>query len=63
MIALADVKPGDPDPTGGPDPALDPLLCPWSTGCGRGERYCTRLADHPGPHIAGDGVEVLAVWS
>lgn len=61
MIDLSNVKVGDPDPTGGP--TLDPFLCPWTYDAGRDEFYCTRMPDHPGPHIAGDGDEVLAVWS
>lgn len=65
MIALADVKPGDLDPTGGPDPDLELFQCPWSNGARRrrDELFCTRLDGHPGPHISGDGVAVLAVWS
>jgi hypothetical protein len=54
------IKPGDPDPTDNGIP--DELLCPWVYDDGQDEVYCTRLPDHDGPHVAGDGDEVLAVW-
>lgn len=61
MIALDHVKPGDLDPTGGDIDAE--LLCPFRTFSPESEGlYCTRMYSHPGPHVAGDGVEVLAVW-
>ena len=52
MIALDCVKPGDPDPTGGDDPDIDPFLCPWFHPTAT-TIACTRMPDHPGPHIAG----------
>jgi hypothetical protein len=61
VIALDCVRPGDPDPTYGDSDA--PGVCPWIYEDGSDEWWCTRMGDHPGPHIAGDGVEVLAVWS
>lgn len=61
MIALDCIKPGDLDPTGGSDSDIDPFLCPWFHPTAN--LACTRMPDHPGPHIAGDGHEVLAVWS
>lgn len=61
MIALADVKPGDPDPT---DPTVpDEDRCPefwWAKV--RHLVLCSRADGHDGPHIAGDGATVLAVW-
>jgi hypothetical protein len=55
------VEPGDADPTDSGTP--DELLCPWIYENGHEEFFCTRVSDHDGPHVAGDGDEVLAVWS
>jgi hypothetical protein len=45
---------GDPDPTAGPDPA-DCLATD-------GNYICTWSRDHDGPHIAGTGEIIAAVW-
>lgn len=59
MIAVADVKPGDPDPTNPDVPDED--RCPEFTWAEvRHLAVCSRT---DGPHIAGDGATVLAVWS
>lgn len=52
---LADVTVGDPDPT---TTTEDDDCCDAESGAWS----CTRVADHPGNHIAGDGDEVCAVW-
>lgn len=61
MNDIAPPKVGDPDPT---DHGLpDELLCPEVDLSGnRFVFYCSQVADHDGPHIAGNGTEVLAVW-
>lgn len=55
------VSPGDPDPTGIGIP--EELLCPRMYEDGQDEFFCTREAGHDGRHVAGDGDEVLAVWT
>lgn len=40
----------------------DELLCPEVYQQGRVEHFCSRVAGHDEPHVAGDGDEVLAVW-
>ena len=61
MSATAPVKVGDPDFTDHQLP--DELLCPDVHDLGARQLVmCTRVAGHDGPHIAGNGVEVLAVW-
>jgi len=52
---LAHVETGDEDPTLEND---DSDVCSQFNG----NWLCTRLKDHPGQHIAGDGFEVCAVW-
>lgn len=50
---------GDPDPT--PDVSADDAgTCEASDGSGY---VCTWDAGHDGPHVAGDGAGICAVWS
>ena len=55
---LADALPGDADPT-----MLD-IDVDTFDGCyeTEGTFRCTREKFHPGQHVAGDGIEVCAVW-
>lgn len=56
---LVNVLNGDPDPTFTEIDDETFMCCPAMTG----EWFCTRDQGHPGNHIAGDGVQVCAVWS
>lgn len=50
---------------GGPDPTADPTegCMAGHLGVGTATGYlCSRPALHPGPHIAGNGETILAVW-
>lgn len=52
---LSDIRVGDADPYECED---DDDCCPAHR-----DYLCTREEGHPGKHIAGDGYEVLDVWS
>lgn len=53
---MSEYQVGDPDPT---VPDSNFLYCPAESN----GYSCTRSTEHDGPHIAGDGIQICAVWS
>lgn len=61
---LADVKPGDKDPTGNDQSAWCNAEHPENPRrLLLAHRFCSREPGHPGQHIAGDSVYVVGAWT